>query len=149
VHPRKNKCLIFFTITVAGILFYVGFVQTFWGNDPYLGWGITVIAALVFAEPAGYIMARLKLSGQALRSSAWRHFGRRFVDFFGCGRALGQNAVDAGAPADATHHRVLVDAPFEPSVLKLAVFELRNNGFTVCSAANAYDLNSVKELSRP
>ena len=53
-----------FTITVAGILFYVGFVQTFWGNDPYLGWGITVIAALVFAEPAGYIMARFKLSGR-------------------------------------------------------------------------------------
>ena len=53
-----------FTIIVAGILFYVGFVQTFWGNDPYLGWGITVIAALVFAEPAGYIMARFKLSGR-------------------------------------------------------------------------------------
>ena len=53
-----------FTITVAGILFYVGFVQTFWGTDPYLGWGITVIAALVFAEPAGYIMARFKLSGR-------------------------------------------------------------------------------------
>jgi hypothetical protein len=29
-----------FTIIVAGILFYVGFVQTFWGNDPYLGWGL-------------------------------------------------------------------------------------------------------------
>jgi hypothetical protein len=53
-----------FTITVAGILFYVGFVQTFWGNDPYLGWGITVIAGLVFVEPAGYIMARFKLSGR-------------------------------------------------------------------------------------
>jgi hypothetical protein len=45
-------------------LFYVGFVQTFWGNDPYLGWGITVIAGLVFVEPAGYIMARFKLSGR-------------------------------------------------------------------------------------
>jgi hypothetical protein len=53
-----------FTIIVAGILFYVGFVQTFWGNDPYLGWGITVIAGLVFVEPAGYIMARFKLSGR-------------------------------------------------------------------------------------
>ena len=51
-----------FTIIVAGILFYAGFVQTFWGNDPYLGWGITVIAALVFAEPAGHVMARLKIS---------------------------------------------------------------------------------------
>ena len=51
-----------FTIIVAGMLFYAGFVQTFWGNDPYLGWGITVIAALVFAEPAGHVMARLKIS---------------------------------------------------------------------------------------
>ena len=51
-----------FTIIVAGILFYAGFVQTFWGNYPYLGWGITVIAALVFAEPAGHVMARLKIS---------------------------------------------------------------------------------------
>ena len=82
-------------------------------------------------------------------SSAYRHFGRRFVDFFRGGRALGQNAVDVGASADATHYRVLVDAPFELSVFKLAVFELRDNGFTVCSAANAYDLNSVKELPRP
>ena len=53
-----------FTIIVAGMLFYAGFVQTFWGNDPYLGWGITVIAALVFAEPAGHVMARLKISEQ-------------------------------------------------------------------------------------
>ncbi|MDA7581335.1 hypothetical protein N9X89_03745 [Luminiphilus sp.] len=51
-----------FTIIVAGMLFYAGFVQTFWGNDPYLGWGITVIAALVFAEPAGHVMARLTIS---------------------------------------------------------------------------------------
>ena len=53
-----------FTIIVAGMLFYAGFVQTFWGNDPDLGWGITVIAALIFAEPAGHIMARLKISGR-------------------------------------------------------------------------------------
>jgi ABC-type maltose transport system permease subunit len=53
-----------FTIIVAGILFYVGFVQTFWGNASYLGWGITVIAGLVFVEPAGYIMARFKLSAR-------------------------------------------------------------------------------------
>ena len=52
------------TIIVAGVLFYAGFVQTFWGNDPYLGWGITVIAALVFAEPAGRIVAPLKISGR-------------------------------------------------------------------------------------
>ena len=32
-------------------LFYSGFVHTFWGNDPYLGWAITIIAAFIIAEP--------------------------------------------------------------------------------------------------
>ena len=27
-------------------LFYSGFVNTFWGNDPYLGWAITIIASI-------------------------------------------------------------------------------------------------------
>ena len=30
-------------------LFYSGFVHTFWGNDPYLGWAITIIAAFIMA----------------------------------------------------------------------------------------------------
>ena len=32
-------------------LLYAGFVQSFWGNDPYLGWAITVIASLIIANP--------------------------------------------------------------------------------------------------
>ncbi len=31
-------------------LLYVGFVQTFWGNDPYLGWFISLIAAAIAAQ---------------------------------------------------------------------------------------------------
>ena len=38
-------------LIVSMVLFFLGFVQTFWGNDPYLGWSISVIAALVLAGP--------------------------------------------------------------------------------------------------
>jgi hypothetical protein len=44
-------------------LFYSGFVHTFWGNDPYLGWVITIIAAFVMAEPLLAIMDRTGLTG--------------------------------------------------------------------------------------
>ena len=40
-------------------LFYSGFVNTFWGNDPYLGWAITIIAAFIMAEPLLAVMERL------------------------------------------------------------------------------------------
>ena len=37
-------------------LFYSGFLHTFWGNDPYLGWAITIIAAFILAEPLLAVM---------------------------------------------------------------------------------------------
>ena len=40
-----------FHLIVSMVLFFLGFVQTFWGNDPYLGWSISVITALVLAGP--------------------------------------------------------------------------------------------------
>ncbi|MEK9824418.1 MAG: hypothetical protein VW840_19820 [Gammaproteobacteria bacterium] len=38
-------------LILAAPLLYAGFVQSFWGNDPYLGWAITVIAGGVIADP--------------------------------------------------------------------------------------------------
>lgn len=38
-------------LILAAPLLYAGFVQSFWGNDPYLGWAITVIAGGVIAGP--------------------------------------------------------------------------------------------------
>lgn len=43
-------------------LVYAGFVQSFWGNDPYLGWAITVVAGGVAADPILYYAQRLGIS---------------------------------------------------------------------------------------
>ena len=53
-------------------LFYSGFVQTFWGNDPYLGWAITIIAAVIIAEPLLAVMDRVGLTG---RRRSWTVIG--------------------------------------------------------------------------
>ena len=45
-------------------LFYSGFVHTFWGNDPYLGSSITIIAAFVMAAPLLVVMDRVGLTGR-------------------------------------------------------------------------------------
>ena len=49
-------------LLVALGLFYSGFVQTFWGNDPYLGWSITIMA-----EPLLAVMDRVGLTGRRRR----------------------------------------------------------------------------------
>ena len=48
-------------------LFCSGFVHTFWGNDPYLGWAITIIAAFIMAEPLLAVMERVGLTGRRRR----------------------------------------------------------------------------------
>ena len=53
-------------VAALGLL-YSGFVHTFWGNDPYFGWAITIIAALVIAEPVLAVMDRLGLKGRRRR----------------------------------------------------------------------------------
>lgn len=51
-------------------LFYSGFVHAFWGNDPYLGGAITIIAALIMAEPLLAVTERLGLTGGRRRWAA-------------------------------------------------------------------------------
>lgn len=43
-------------------LLYAGFVQSFWGNDPYLGWAITVIASIIIANPLSSYAQQSRLS---------------------------------------------------------------------------------------
>lgn len=43
-------------------LLYAGFVQSFWGNDPYLGWMITVLAGGIAADPVFHYSQRLGIS---------------------------------------------------------------------------------------
>lgn len=43
-------------------LLYAGFAQSFWGNDPYLGWAITVIASVIIAKPLSSYAQQFRLS---------------------------------------------------------------------------------------
>ena len=43
-------------------LLYAGFVQSFWGNDPYLGWAITLIASVIIAKPLSSYAQQFRLS---------------------------------------------------------------------------------------
>lgn len=43
-------------------LLYAGFAQSFWGNDPYLGWAITVIASVIIANPVSSYAQQSRLS---------------------------------------------------------------------------------------
>ena len=52
-------------------LFYSGFVHTFWGSDPYLGWAITTIAESLLA-----VMERVDLTGRSWR---WVVIGTFFL----------------------------------------------------------------------
>ena len=43
-------------------LLYAGFVQSFWGNDPYLGWAITLTASVIIAKPLSSYAQQFRLS---------------------------------------------------------------------------------------
>ena len=49
-------------LVLAVPFLYTGFVQSFWGNDPYLGWAITVIAGGIIADPIFHYAQRLGIS---------------------------------------------------------------------------------------
>ena len=49
-------------LVLAVPLLYAGFVQSFWGNDPYLGWAITAIAGGIIADPIFHYAQRLGIS---------------------------------------------------------------------------------------
>ena len=49
-------------LVLAVPLLYAGFVQSFWGNDPYLGWAITVIASVIIANPLSSYAQQSRLS---------------------------------------------------------------------------------------
>ena len=49
-------------LVLAMPLLYAGFVQSFWGNDPYLGWTITAIAGGIIADPIYHYAKRFGIS---------------------------------------------------------------------------------------
>ena len=51
-------------LVLAAPRFYAGFLQSFWGNDPYLGWAITVIAGGIIADPIFHYSKRFGISNR-------------------------------------------------------------------------------------
>jgi hypothetical protein len=61
-------------LTAGAVLLFVGFVQSFWGNDPYLGWAISLVAS-AYLTLAGYdLLAALAISDRTQRVAGFAVF---------------------------------------------------------------------------
>ena len=61
-------------LTAGAILLFVGFVQSFWGNDPYLGWAISLVG-FVYLTLAGHdLLAALAISDRTRRVAGFGVF---------------------------------------------------------------------------
>lgn len=49
-------------LTAGATLLFVGFVQSFWGNDPYLGWVISLVASAYLTLTGRHLIAALSIS---------------------------------------------------------------------------------------
>ena len=54
-------------LTAGAILLFVGFVQSFWGNDPYLGWGISLVASTYLTLAGHNLLRALAISDRTRR----------------------------------------------------------------------------------
>ena len=49
-------------LTAGATLLFVGFVQSFWGNDSYLGWAISLVASAYLTLAGRHLIAALSIS---------------------------------------------------------------------------------------
>ena len=61
-------------LTAGAILFFVGFVQSFWGNDPYLGWGISLVASAYLTLAGHNLLRALAISDRTRRVAGFAVF---------------------------------------------------------------------------
>lgn len=54
-------------LTAGAILLFVGFVQSFWGNDPYLGWAISLVASAYLTLVVHDLLTALAISDRIQR----------------------------------------------------------------------------------
>ena len=60
---------------VAGaVLLFVGFVQSFWGNDPYLGWAISLVASAYLTLAGNDLLTDLAISDRTRRVTGFVMF---------------------------------------------------------------------------
>ena len=129
-------------------LFYSGFVHTFWGNDPYLGWAIMIIAAFILAEPLLAVMGRLGVTGRRRR---WAVIGTFLLVSWvslGVGELPEKTKMMLDNLANAEDNRRLVDGFTKSGITKVTVFEQRDNRIAFGFALNPNDLHAVKKLTR-
>jgi hypothetical protein len=72
-------------LVLALPLLYAGFVQSFWGNDPYLGWAITVIASVIIAKPLFLICPAIPSLNAPTQCRHDLLVRLDYVDITGCG----------------------------------------------------------------
>ena len=65
-------------LTAGAILLFVGFVQSFWGNDPYLGWAISLVASAYLTLAGHDLLNGLSDIGS---NPACRRLRRVFIDY--------------------------------------------------------------------
>jgi len=61
-------------LTAGAILLFVGFVQSFWGNDPYLGWGISLVASAYLTLAGHNLLRALAISDRTQRAAGFAVF---------------------------------------------------------------------------
>jgi len=54
-------------LTTGAILLFVGFVNSFWGNDPYLGWAISLVASVYLTLAGHDLLGALAISDRIRR----------------------------------------------------------------------------------
>lgn len=54
-------------LTAGAILLFVGFVQSFWGNDPYLGWAISLVASAYLTLAGRDLLTAFAISDRTQR----------------------------------------------------------------------------------
>ena len=54
-------------LAAGAVLLFVGFVQSFWGNDPYLGWAISLVASAYLTLAGHDLLTDLAISDRAQR----------------------------------------------------------------------------------
>ena len=61
-------------LAAGAILLFVGFVQSFWGNDPYLGWVISLVASAYLTLAGHDLLADLAISDRTQRVAGFAVF---------------------------------------------------------------------------
>ena len=61
-------------LAAGAVLLFVGFIQSFWGNDPYLGWAISLVASAYLTLAGLDLLKALAISGRTQRLAGFAVF---------------------------------------------------------------------------